>query len=291
MKYIYTLVLGLFLVASCKEKEALPKEWVFVETIQLDGVSPIGIAELDGKLWLSDGDHNRLVQIDSNGRIEQTVDSLERPMHIDVSENILFVPLYGSDEIFNYNPLDQTRQLPVFDYPKDSLDAPAGVSVLGKEKAIADFYNNRILYADGNKWISFGKEGKAKGEFYYPTDVQLTDSLIWVADAYNNRVQAFDKKGNFVKMMGQDQKMNAATGIFVSETEVFVSDFENDRILVFDLEGNLKQELSKNIEKATDMLLVNNMLYVINYRNGQINIFELLEVDTKADEQGDNKKE
>lgn len=291
MKYIYLLVLGLLLVASCKEKDALTKEWVFAKTIQLDGVNPIGITEVDGKLWLSDGDHNRLVQIDANGKIEQIVDSLERPMHIDVSENILFVPLYGSDEIFNYNPLEQTSQLPVFDYPKDSLDAPAGISVLGSEKAIADFYNNRILYADGNEWISFGKEGKAEGEFYYPTDVQLTDSLIWVADAYNNRVQAFDKKGNFVKMMGQDQKLNAATGIFVSEKEVFVSDFENDRIMVFDLNGTLKQELSKNIEKATDMLLVKNALYVINYRNGQINIFELSEVNTKVDKQGDNKKD
>lgn len=273
MKYVYIVLVGLLFAFSCKQEEVMPKEWVFAKTIQLEGVNPIGIAEVDGKLWLSDGDHNRLVQIEANGYIEQTVDSLERPMHIDVSEGILFIPQYGADNI-------ATRKGGVLGalVLKDSLDAPAGISVLGKEKAIADFYTNRILYTDGADWISFGKEGKAEGEFYYPTDVQLTDSLIWVADAYNNRVQAFDKKGNFVKMMGQDQNMNAATGIFVSEEEVFVTDFENDRVLVFDHDGNLKQELSRNIEKATDLMLFKNDLYVINYRNGQINVFNLVVV-------------
>lgn len=278
MKQIHLVLLGVLLFTSCKEIEKTPKEWVLSKTIQLDGVNPIGIVEVDGKLWLSDGDHNRLVQIDVEGRIEQTVDSLERPMHIDVSENILFVPQYGNDEIFNFHSLNPSIQLSIFDYPKDSLDAPASISVLEREVAIADFYNNRILYTDGGEWISFGKEGKGEGEFYYPTDVQLTDSLIWVADAYNNRVQVFDKKGNFLKMIGHDQKMNAATGIFVSQDEVFVTDFENDRVLVFDYDGNLKQKLNESIEKPTDMVIFKEQLNVINYRSGQISIFKLMEI-------------
>ncbi len=273
MKYIYIALFGALLVISCKQKESLPKEWVLSKTIQLNEVNPIGITELDGKLWLSDGDHNRLLQIDGEGNIEQTIDSLERPMHIDAAEETIYIPQYGADNIV----MLQSTERGVLSLT-DSLDAPAGVSVLGREKAIADFYSNRILYSNGNNWISFGKEGKAKGEFYYPTDVQITDSLIWVADAYNNRVQAFDKKGNFVKMMGQDQKMNAATGIFVSDTEVFVTDFENDRILIFDHDGNLQQEISEHIEKATDLMIFNAQLYVINYRNGEINVFDFAEV-------------
>ncbi len=286
MKYVYSMLCAILMLASCKEKEALPTAWTFARTIQLDGVYPIGIAEMEGKLWLSDGDNNRLVQIDKMGRIEQIIDSLDRPMHLDAQDGTLFVPLYGTDNItiIANGSLDLLAL-------KDSLDAPAGFSIYKSEKAIADFYNNRILYQNGSDWISFGNEGKAEGEFYYPTDVQITDSLIWVADAYNNRVQVFDKTGNFLKMMGQDQKMNAATGIFVSETEVFVSDFENDRILIFDMEGGLKQELSKNIEKATDMLIVDNELYVINYRNGQVNIFELKEIGPETTEQALNKKE
>jgi len=275
MKHIYIVLLGILLCASCKKNEETLKEWVLSKIIQLDGVNPIGIVEVDGKLWLSDGDHNRLVQIDMEGKIEQTVDSLERPMHIDADKHNIYIPEYGLDTLasYNFNESKLFRNSVFLD-----LDAPAAVSVLGVEKAVADFYNNRILFNDGHVTISFGKEGKGEGEFYYPTDVQLTDSLIWVADAYNNRVQVFDKKGNFLKMIGHDQKMNAATGIFVSQDEVLVTDFENDRVLVFDYDGNLKQELNDSIEKPTDMIIFKEQLNVINYRSGQISIFKLAEI-------------
>ena len=95
------------------------------------------------------------------------------------------------------------------------------------------------MYFNGADWISIGTEGKDAGQFYYPTDVQITDQNIWVADAYNNRIQLFDKRGTFVRMIGVDQKMNAATGLYVSETQVFVTDFENHRLLVFFKDGQL----------------------------------------------------
>ncbi|RNC92660.1 MAG: hypothetical protein ED555_06180 [Allomuricauda sp.] len=271
---IGSLLLGL-IVASCARSEK-PKEWVYQKNILLDGVNPIGIANNDNELWLSDGDHNRLVSIDGDGAILKAIDSLDRPMHIAVSEGTLFIPQYGNDKIETYDAKGRF-ELSV----KDSLDAPAAVAVYGMEKAIADFYNNRILYHDGQNWISFGHEGSHEGEFYYPTDVQITDSLIWVADAYNNRVQAFDKQGNFVKMMGQDQKMNAATGIFISDTEVFVTDFENDRILIFDHLGSLKQELTRSIAKATDLLIKDDLLHIINYRTGELVIYEQQEIALK----------
>ena len=274
-KGIFIIVL-LVLTSACSEKAAVPKEWVLSKTIKVDGVNPIGLTQVNGEIWLSDGDHNRLVKIDEKGKITETLDSLDRPMHIDAIDGTLFIPEYGKDAIETFDKKGRFQmQL------SDSLDAPAGVSVFKNERAIADFYNNRILYFDGADWISFGKEGKANGEFYYPTDVQITAEKIWVADAYNNRIQVFDKKGNFLQMMAQDQKMNAATGIFVSETEVFITDFENDRVLVFDMEGNLKQELKDCIKKPTDILILNDELYTINYRSGELLSFELKEMESK----------
>ena len=261
----------ILLVVSCESK---PKEWVYQETLKIEGVNPIGIANANGVLWLSDGDHNRLVQINEDGTIEKTVNSLNRPMHIDASGETLFIPQYGNDQIATFDKKGQFQlQL------QDSLDAPAGIGVRNKEKAIADFYNNRILYSDGTdkSWISFGREGAQEGEFYYPTDVQITADKIWVADAYNNRIQVFDKQGNFLQMMGQDQKMNAATGLFVSENEVFVTDFENNRVFIFAHDGQLKQELKKGIKKATDLLVKDNLLHIINYRTGELILYKLQE--------------
>ncbi|WP_424002759.1 NHL repeat-containing protein [Maribacter sp. IgM3_T14_3] len=269
MKHFIYVIAVLLLVTACKEKEEIPKEWMLSKTIQLDGVNPIGLTQVNGNIWLSDGDHNRLVKINEEGKITQTIDSLDRPMHIDAVKETIFIPQYGKDVI---ETVDEKGRFVM--QVSDSLDAPAGVSVFENERAIADFYNNRILYFDGANWISFGKEGKAEGEFYYPTDVQITKDKIWVADAYNNRIQVFDKKGGFLQMMGQNQKMNAATGIFVSENEVFVTDFENNRVLIFDKTGKLLQVLKDQIEKPTDMMIKDEVLYVINYRNGRLNLFE-----------------
>ena len=274
--FIIVLLVGLSFL-SCKEKQK-EMSWQHTQVIALDGVHPIGIAQSKTGFWLSDGDKNRVVLINQEGSIEQTIDSLDRPMHIDVNEDILMIPQYGNDEVIM---ISNGVQSPV--KMVDSLDAPAGVSFVGEEVAVADFYNNQIHYSSNNfsledeDAITFGKEGKADGDFYYPTDVQITKNNIWVADAYNNRVQVFDKKGNHIRTIGEDQHMNAATGIYVSTDTLFVTDFENNRVLVFDLEGAFKQELTTAILKPTDVLVVDDTLYIANYKEGNLSVYRWLE--------------
>lgn len=277
MKYLFIVAIATITLFSCQKE--IHKDWQLTHQISIEGVNPIGITNYNNTIWLSDGDHNRLVSIDENGNITKSIEGFERPMHIDSDASKILVPEYGSDAIIVLKEeIKDTLKI------SDSLDAPAGVSVYNNEVAIADFYNNRILYNNGTKWISFGKEGKAHGDFYYPTDVQILESEIWVADAYNNRIQVFDKAGKFLKVIGEDQKMNAATGLFVSNNEVFVTDFENDRVLVFDLDGNLKQELSDKVEKPTDIMLKEGKLYIINYRTGNLNAYEVKEAEIHSEE-------
>lgn len=270
MKHLFILGLVVLTLVSCNT-EAPIKTWQHTETIVLEGVNPIGLVATKDGFWFSDGDHNRMVHTDEKGTVITTLDSFQRPMHLDVFGEKLFIPEYGNDVITTIER-DEKASIVL----KDSLDAPAGISVFNKEMAIADFYNHRVLYSNnGEDYISIGSEGKHEGEFYYPTDVQITSNKIYVADAYNHRVQVFDKEGSYLQMIGVENDMNAATGIYVSDTELYVTDFENDRVLVFDLDGNLKQELSEDIEKPTDMVVKNDYLHIVNYRSGELVTYQL----------------
>lgn len=280
MKQYIIILLTAMLIASCQEKKQTETRWVHTKTIALADVNPIGIAQGEKGIWLSDGDRNRLVLIDTSGVVLNTIDSLDRPMHIASEGQMLVIPQYGNDEILRFRESEKEIVS-----TRDSLDAPAGVAIKGAQIAIADFYNNKVHYTENSSdWITFGKEGKADGDFYYPTDVHLTESNIWVADAYNNRLQVFDKKGNHLKTIGEDQKMNAATGIFVSDTNAYTTDFENDRVLVFDLEGSLKQVLDTDISKPTDLIIIDEVLYVTNYKGKSLSLYTQQEVEISSQE-------
>jgi hypothetical protein len=119
LKTALGLLFVLFILGSCEQE---PKSWQLLNSIQLDDVHPIGLAHTPDGLWLSDGDHNRLVRIDSQGNIVQRIDSLERPMHIWADGYELLIPLYGNDQVLRWK--EEIVKSIAF---SDSLDAPAGV--------------------------------------------------------------------------------------------------------------------------------------------------------------------
>jgi len=266
MKRLLFTVLACITLFSCTKTN---KEWQQFETIELGKITPIGFAFVANNIWIADGDHNQLVEVDEKGEILNTAVGFERPMHIDSKDGVLYIPEYGSDQIIKYG--NGKRDILSL---SDSLDAPAGVAVFNQEIAIADFYNHRIVYFDGQKWFSFGKEGKIKGELYYPTDVQILTDKIVVADAYNNRIQIFDKSGNSLKIIGEEEKMNAATGLYADDSEIWITDFENDRVLVFDHDGNVQQIITQGLSKPTEILKVGKMVYIANYKGKNFSTFK-----------------
>jgi len=211
MKYI-TIALLLCFFYDCQKEPS----WQHTSTISLDEIKPIGLATLGDQLWISDSDNNQLVQVNAKGKVVKRVTDFDRPMHLAGDGDNLYVPEYGSDQITVVNA--SRSQIVLI----DSLDAPAAVDISGGHYAIADFYNHRIIYGSDENWISFGKEGNARGEFYYPTDVQIYENEIYVADAYNNRVQVFSTSGDYQRLFGVNEEMNASTGLYVHNGEVFV---------------------------------------------------------------------
>ena len=244
-------------------------EWEFVKIISLDSISPIGIVAQNNFLWLSDVANSQIVKVNLDGKYINSIKGFQRPMHLDIYKNKIYVPEYTSDIIKIWDNGNKTT-LSI----KEKPDGIGGVSVNGKTIAIADFYNNRIILKQEDKTTIIGKEGHNDGELYYPTDVQIANNLIYVADAYNNRVQVFDREGNYKQIIGWNENIKVATGLKVTENQVFIADFEGNRVLIYNLYGKLLQILNSNFKQPTDIEIVDNTMYVVNFKGKSISIFE-----------------
>ena len=107
------------------------------------------------------------------------------------------------------------------------------------------------------QWGTTGKVGVTAGEFNYPTDVALgPGGALYVADGYNDRIQAFDAAGAFVRKWGGPFAMNvfgSFNGWFATVTSVasdtvgnlFVADFYNHRIQKFAADGTFLTSFGK----------------------------------------------
>lgn len=117
---------------------------------------------------------------------------------------------------------------------------------------MADGFNHRIqkFTSDGKyiaKWggIGYGLSGRRPGWFQLAKALS-TDGYgnIYVADAFNHRIQKFTDQGDFLTIWGSlgsgiDQ-INYAAGVAVDPEEyLYVSDFFNNRILKLELKGKI----------------------------------------------------
>ena len=259
MKY---LLQGLILMslAGCR-----PSNWEFHREIKLSNIAPLGIVATGQGLWVSDVEGNRVILVGLDGEIQKTFNGFKRPMHIARHQDIVYVPEYISDTL----KIIEGGAV-VFMPWMEKLDGPAAIAVADEGMAVADFYNNRVLFKKGELLTIIGKEGHQAGELYYPTDVEFYDHRIYVADAYNNRVQVFDEGGKGIQVIGEADGIHVATGIALSGNSIFVTDFEGNRILIYDLEGTLLQILSENLKNPTDIAVYQNRLYIANYGGNSI---------------------
>jgi len=274
-RFFYLLLIGLLILISCKESEEESadsvnnKQWKFVREIKIDNISPTGL-QTDGKyLWISDAKNNRIIKTDLDGSIVKEYPDFKRPMHLSLYNSTVYVPEYLTDKIKIINGTEIEEYL-----LKEKPDAPAGVFVNDSLIAVVDFYNHRIILQVKDHVTLIGNEGHKQGELYYPTDVALVNDKIYVADAYNNRVQVFDYEGNSLRIIGEKEKINVATGIEVTDGSIFVTDFEGNRILIYDLYGKRIHIINEHLKKPTEISVQNNLMFVSNYAGSSISVFE-----------------
>ena len=178
-----------------------------------------------------------------------------RPHDLDFSpdEKILYAVDRDGSRIQTF---DKDGQF-LFKFGKDAtgdgqMHVPYGIDI-DKEGNVwlADRANDRVQEFDGkgNFILKFGNEdgvpSAEPGKFDNPRHVAVSKDLkyVYVADSKNNRIQQFDTKGNFIKVIGQvgtkPGDFNLPTTIEIdSKGNFFVNERGNERIQKFDSNWN-----------------------------------------------------
>lgn len=264
-RFLIVLICSLMLFSCTKEN----KKWTFERKIELlEKARPLALVKTGGDFWFSDPEQFRLLKIDLSGKILDSIVGIKRPMNIDFNKGKLYVPEFLTDTIWVFE-----------DGKKSSLSlnakpqAPAGLNVKSDTIAVADFYNHRVILQIKGQVSFIGKEGHNKGELYYPIDVKIKDGKIYVADAYNNRVQVFDFNGEFLSVIGEQDGFNVASAMAFNKEGFAVTDQQNSRVLIYDLNGELQQILTDNINYPTDVLFDGKRLYITNFKENSITLY------------------
>ena len=236
-------------------------------------------------------DHSNRIQIfnkegqyvNSLGASGSLPGQLNRPEDIDVdTSGHIYVADSGNHRIEVFNPNNTTGIVwGSQGTGKGQFDYPQGIAVPEPGHVyVADSLNNRIQYfqllnncPQGTSTVTagvcfvkeWGKRGTADGQFDRPADVTVSDGIVYVVDANNNRIQVFTKEGTFIKKFGSecliktglepskgckkpatngplelgelgDGQFKYPAGITVRSNTIFVADNFNDRIQAFNVE-------------------------------------------------------
>ncbi len=104
--------------------------------------------------------------------------------------------------------------------------------------------NDRIqkFTAEGEYVLMFGAVGTEDGEFQRPSSLAWHDGVLYVADAINNRIQAFSSEGKFLRVVADAD----STGLYYPydismgpDGSLFVLEYGAGRITEVSIEGKL----------------------------------------------------
>lgn len=191
----------------------------------------------------------------------------------------------------------------VFVYDKDgkfirnfsniNFQRPTGIAY-DKERDIiyiVDTLEHKVYGIDsnGNVRMSFGKRGDGKGEFNYPSHVNVDkNGRICVSDSLNFRIQCFDREGRLIFKFGSAgdsyDKFAIPKGVAAdSEGNIYVVDSGQDMAKIFNMDGRLLLFFG---EKGKDRGMFwlpsgifidkDDKIYIADTYNHRVQVFQLL---------------
>ena len=151
---------------------------------------------------------------------------------------------------------------------------------------VADLANDRvqILNSDLTFSSTFGKQGRAKGQFNQPQGVACDSSgKVCVADTLNHRIQVFTAEGKFFRMFGRSGQGRGELGTpqFIAvDTGSMVYVSRGHHVSVFTSEGKFVTSFGRKGEGPGEFICPrglavdnNGVVYVCDRDNNCVQVF------------------
>ena len=263
---------------------------------------PIGVVvAASGEIFVSSSGDNRIVVFGPEGAFRRSFGregdgpgELQRPMHLSIGpDGLLYVPEYLNDRISIFRQ-DGTF---VSHLAPKGLDAPGAV-IIGRDGTmyIASFYHHEVLRlsSQGKPLAPWGTPGRIEqGKLHYPTDLAFApDGSLWVADAYNNRLQHF-ANGQSTAVVGWDLGLRifgfrVATGVAVDPLgRVYGADFGHGKVRVFDPNGTPLDSFGSEgkgpaqFDRPESIAFHDDRIYVTDFGNHRLQEWKFGQVKSK----------
>ena len=162
----------------------------------------------------------------------------------------------------------------------DKFETRCGIAIYKDKLYVAHDKVGEIRVLDLNlnplPDLGFGKYGKEEQEFDHPIDVAVaSDGTIYVSDAGNNRIQAFENNGTFLREFG-NKELKGPTAICVyKDSHILVVDYDNFRICIFTSSGDFVDNISGKFTDPTGIAVDNDgNVYTADFADNVVKVFK-----------------
>jgi len=155
---------------------------------------PFGIASVGSDVVVADTFNNRVERIDGTGlTVQWSNNTLHNPRDVTVAGGVVYVADSNGNSVVE---LDASTGSVITSF--GGLHNPQGIAVAPSGNIwVADTASNRLVEfsSGGTQLQAFGATGgatgTAHGKFNHPTHLEIWNGALYVADEYNDRIEAF----------------------------------------------------------------------------------------------------
>jgi DNA-binding beta-propeller fold protein YncE len=210
---------------------------------------PYGTAIHDGKIYVVDARGAGYAIFDLKQEAFKFVVGsgggfLNKPINMFIDQvGNKYITDTGRNQVIMYDVDDEYVRA----YGREGQFKPSDVVVVNERLYVSDLKSHMIHILDKNtgKTIStFSSSGSGEDQLFHPTNIDVKDGFLYVADTSNGRIQKFTLAGEYVASIG---KMGVNIGEFArpkgiavdNDNRLYVVDAAFENVQVFNEDGKL----------------------------------------------------